>query len=260
MSSISNIINFKLYDLKDNLFIEKCKKNFIQKGVITLPFFIKKDALEKILVESNSKKSLAYYTKNKHNIYLSDDNLNYSNNHPTNHKVVSSKGCITTDQLDKNSVLRYLYNSNKFKSFVSQITNSRALYEYSDRLSSINIHYANEDQELGWHFDNSSFAITLLIQSPTKGGVFEYVPNLRNKQKKIENYTRVKKILEGLEKPKTLEFNPGTLVLFKGENSIHRVTPVIGEVSRILVVLAYNSEPGISLSEEARKTFYGRLE
>ena len=109
MSNISNIINVELYDLKDNLFVKKCKKNFCQKGVLTLPFFLKKDALKKILMESNSKKKLAFYTKNKHNIYLSEDNLNYSNNHPTNHKVVSSKGCITTDQLDKTSVLRYIH-------------------------------------------------------------------------------------------------------------------------------------------------------
>ena len=38
-------------------------------------------------------------------------------------------------------------------------------YPYEDPLSSINIHYASEGQELGWHFDNSSFAITLLLEN-----------------------------------------------------------------------------------------------
>jgi len=47
--------------------------------------------------------------------------------------------------------------------------------------------------------------------------------------------------------------------LFRGRNSMHRVTPVKGCRTRMLAVLAYNIEPGISLSESARLTFYGRL-
>ena len=32
---------------------------------------------------------------------------------------------------------------------------------------------------------------------------------------------------------------------------MHRVTPIVGDTQRILVVLAYNSEPNIALSETA---------
>ena len=56
-----------------------------------------------------------------------------------------------------------------------------------------------------------------------------------------------------------LDIDPGTLVLFRGRNALHRVTPTEGDVTRYLVVLAYNGEPGISLSETARQTFYGRI-
>ena len=51
----------------------------------------------------------------------------------------------------------------------------------------------------------------------------------------------------------------GTLVLFRGKDAIHRVTPTIGNRTRILSVLAYNSKPGVQLSETARKTFFGKL-
>jgi hypothetical protein len=57
----------------------------------------------------------------------------------------------------------------------------------------------------------------------------------------------------------TLNMEAGCLVLFRGRNSMHRVTPTIGDTTRMLVVLAYNTKPGVSLSESARKTFYGRL-
>ena len=50
----------------------------------------------------------------------------------------------------------------------------------------------------------------------------------------------------------------GTLVFFRGRNSMHRVAPNEGARTRMLAVLAYNSKPGVALSETARMTFYGR--
>jgi len=35
---------------------------------------------------------------------------------------------------------------------------------------------------------------------------------------------------------------------------------VEGDLTRILAVLAYNSEPNVALSETSRMTFYGRLD
>ncbi|WP_232617220.1 MULTISPECIES: hypothetical protein [unclassified Marinomonas] len=58
---------------------------------------------------------------------------------------------------------------------------------------------------------------------------------------------------------KRLKSEPGALVLFRGRNAIHRVTPTQGETTRMLSVLAYNSQPGIALFEAASKTFYGRV-
>jgi len=133
------------------------------------------------------------------------------------------------------------------------------LYPYADKLSSINLHYASEGQQLGWHFDNSSFAITLLIQKPQAGGVFEYVENLRNADAGDMNYAGVEKLLNKETEPKKLGIEAGDLVLFRGRNAIHRVTPTEGDTTRMLVVLAYNSQPDISLSETARMTFYGRI-
>ena len=133
------------------------------------------------------------------------------------------------------------------------------LYEYADPLSSINVHYANEGQQLNWHFDNSEFAITLLLQSPEEGGSFDYVKDLISAETGDLNYDDVEAYVDGLREPTSLSVEPGALMLFGGRNSMHRVTPTIGNQTRILVVLAYNSEPDISLSEQARMTFYGRL-
>ncbi|MEE1564885.1 MAG: 2OG-Fe(II) oxygenase, partial [Acidimicrobiales bacterium] len=56
-----------------------------------------------------------------------------------------------------------------------------------------------------------------------------------------------------------LDQRAGDLAMFRGSDALHRVTPVVGGRNRILVVLAHNTEPGVSLSEHARMTFFGRL-
>ncbi len=137
--------------------------------------------------------------------------------------------------------------------------NESALYPYADPLSSINLHYAAQGQELGWHFDNSSFAITLLLQKPQAGGVFQYVRDLRDADAGEMNYDGVAAVLNEARTPDALAIEAGDLVLFRGRNSLHRVTPTEGDITRMLAVLAYNTQPGIALSETARMTFYGRL-
>jgi hypothetical protein len=39
---------------------------------------------------------------------------------------------------------------------------------------------------------------------------------------------------------------------------MHRVTPTVGAVTRMLVVFAFNDRPGVGLSDSASLTFYGR--
>ena len=121
------------------------------------------------------------------------------------------------------------------------------------------MHYAHDGQELGWRFDNSSFAITLLLQAPEAGGRFEYMKDLRDAEAGDLNFAGVADLLDGKTTPDSLAITPGSLVLFRGRNAIHRVTPTKGQTPRYLVVLAYNDAPDIALSEAARMTFFGRL-
>jgi len=73
------------------------------------------------------------------------------------------------------------------------------------------------------------------------------------------NYPGVGSVLKGEVEAKALAMSAGDLVLFRGRDALHRVTPTQGDTTRMLVVLAYNAEANVSLSESARMTFYGRL-
>ena len=147
----------------------------------------------------------------------------------------------------------------KFKNFLISVLGIKKIFPYRDTLSSINYNYYQNKQQLGWHFDNASFAITLMIQSPDKGGVFEYINKGRDYNSNFIDKDFIYSVLNDDVKVKQLVVNPGTLVLFYGRNYLHRVTPVESIKPRILVTLNYNEEDNIKLSENARKTFFGRI-
>jgi len=259
INQLCDIVDIKEYRLDDPGFRAQCKETLDREGVLVLRNFLTKASIESIKQEGDEHKDLAYYTSSKHNIYLSPADNQFPSEHPRNRSVTSSKGCITTDQIPAHSDLHTLYNSSEFTDFLCSVLDEAKLFEYADPLSSVNLHYAEKGQELGWHFDNSSFAITLMIQAPEQGGQFEYVKNVRNADQGEMNYDFAGKVLDGDIPVKNLSMDSGALVLFRGRNSMHRVTPAQGSRTRMLVVLAYNTEPGVALSESARMTFYGRL-
>ena len=113
--------------------------------------------------------------------------------------------------------------------------------------------------ELGWHFDNSSFAVTMLLQAAEGRRALRIRPCSARRRRRRHGVTNESARFSTVTKlSKTLDFEPGDLVLFRGRNAIHRVTPTEGGTTRLLVVFAYNAQPGVALSESALTTFYGR--
>ncbi len=257
--NVEQVVDFTSHPLENADYLRFCRAQLDSDGVLALSGFIRPDALEAMKQEAESGMKDAYFCAQNHSVYLEPKDPAHSDDHPKNRQVTSSKGCICHDMVGQDSPLRGLYDSQEFRDFIMSVTGETSLHPYADTLSSINIHYANRGQELGWHFDNSEFATTLLIEKPDAGSRFEYVKDLRDASAGEMNYDGVGKLLDGETKPDVLEMEPGTLVLFRGRNSIHRVSPNESDKTRILSVLAYNSEPGVELSESARMTFYGRL-
>lgn len=256
---LQDIVDLQRCPLHEETYRAASKRTLDRHGALVMPGFLKPAAISSVQDSGADCQHLAYYTANQHNIYLEPPDPEYPADHPRNRHVHSSKGCITTDQIPSASALHALYDSAVFRDFLCAALGEAELHEYADALSSVNLHYANKGQELGWHYDNSSFAITLMIQSPDRGGVFEYVKDVRDAQNGEMNYALSADVIDGIIEPQTLTMEPGTLVLFRGRNSMHRVTPVAGDRTRMLAVLAYNTKPDVSLSESARMTFYGRL-
>ena len=257
--SLSQIVDLKVHPIADPAFGETCNETLNRDGALVLRGFIRPDALESIRAESKAKLDRAFFCAQNHSVYLTPDDPALPADHPKNRQVISSKGCICDDDVDAESALRQLYDSHVFRKFIKVTTGESELHPYADPLSSINVHYHEKGQELGWHFDNSSFATTILIQKADAGSKFEYIKDLRDADAGEMNYEGVRQLLDGATSPDVLAHDPGDLVLFRGRNSVHRVAPNEGDTTRILAVLAYNNAAGVELSESARMTFYGRM-
>jgi hypothetical protein len=255
-----DIVDTERHPLSDEAYRAECRGIIARTGALVLREFLKPEAVAAIRREGEDNEHLAFYSTQAHNVYLAPPDSDYADDHPRNRAIASSKGCITDDIVPADSPLRVLYDAPTFREFLCTVLDETSLHGYADPLSSINLHYAKPGQELGWHFDNSSFAITLMIQPPERGGAFEYVGAVRDADRGERRFEAVARVLDGEVEPQVLAIDAGALVLFRGRDAIHRVTPVEGTRTRMLVVLAYNAEPSVSLSESARMTFYGRLQ
>ena len=259
MKNISEIVNLNQHPINDKDYVNECNLSIKKNSLLILENFLSKDSFDLILNEAKNLEKRAFYCEQKHTILLNKNIENTNDNDPLNKLMTSDKGCVPHDLIDKQSDLNILYNSNNFKNFIKEVLNLNNIFPYVDKLSSINLNYYQKGQQLGWHFDNASFAITLMIQSSKIGGEFEYITEGRDSNKNYINKELISKIIDGNMKPKNLDVNDGTLVLFYGRNYLHRVTPVESSTPRILITLNYNEEDNISLSENARLTFFGRI-
>jgi hypothetical protein len=142
-----------------------------------------KEALLELQKEAKSLQDRAFYCSQNHNVLLIKKNILFEDNHPCNIHVVSDKGCIPHDLVPRNSYLETIYTSKIFQQFIQCVLSTDKIYPFADCLSSINYNFYLKNQQLGWHFDNASFAITLMIKSSRSGGKFQYVVDARNVEK-----------------------------------------------------------------------------
>ena len=259
MRDINSIVDFEKHPINDNDYIKKCNALIKKNSLLVLENFLLIDSLEKILKETKSLEDKAFYCDQKHTILLNKQSPDMDMFDPINQLMTSDKGCVPHDLISEKSDLNLLYNSNTFKDFLKYVLELDQIFPYSDNLSSINLNYYQKGQQLGWHFDNASFAITLMIQSAPLGGEFEYISEGRDSNNDYIDKALISNIIEGKKKPKKLDVSDGTLILFYGRNYLHRVTPVESDIPRILITLNYNQEENIELSENARLTFFGRV-
>jgi hypothetical protein len=223
--------------------VDACRAQLAESGACELPGFVTPDATERMVRESEAIAQLAHPSSGPITIYLALPDDAFPEGHPRRRLGWSSLAAIGYDLFPSEHALRQLYEWDPLMDFVAACLGEPRLHRYADPLGALNVAVMKDGDELYWHFDQTDFVVSIALRSAERGGDFEYVPNVRGAHD--ERYGEVGAVLDGAaERVRRVPMTPGTLLLFQGRHSIHRVTRVEGPVSRLVALLAYDTKPG----------------
>lgn len=238
--------------------VARCRTSLAEDGAHVFEGFLKDDSMPRAIAEIEPALPHAFYKAKRHSPYLVADDPAFSADHPRNRKQATSSATLGYDHVPADSVINRIYTWEPLQRFLADVLRYEALYPYADPLTPLNVLVYGERAETGWHFDLPPFVVTLMLQQGIAGGVYEYAPFIRSDDD--ENYEGVAAVLEGRsDAVRELRQPPGALVIFRGNRTLHRVTPVIGERPRLVAVFSYARERGTMSDEHNRLTFYGRV-
>ena len=163
--------------------------------------------------------------------------------HPRRTTFKRGGGFICADLLDEESALWSFFDWPETTAFMMDAFEMAPLYQYADPLSNMAINAMGEGDSFPWHFDTNELTVSIMLQQPDGGGLFEYVPNIRSPDD--ECYDRVKRLFDGDRTSiRSLALNPGDMQLFRGRYTAHRVTPIEGSTPRYVALPSWSSKPG----------------
>jgi hypothetical protein len=262
-AAMRNILDLDRYPLDRenssqwNALVDKCVAELEANGMFNLEGLLKPGIAERAVAELRPTLDTQSYThKQLHNIYFKGAIPGVDPNHPALTKSETVNHKICADQMAGSMVLA-VYEYAPLIRFLAATMGKPALYSMQDPLARVNVMTYRAGETLNWHFDRSEFTTTLLLQAPERGGDFAYRTGLRSDDN--PNYDGVARLLEGRDpEMKIAHLEAGTLNVFRGKNTAHRVTPVEGGRERIIAVFSYYEKPGVMFSDEDRARFYGR--
>ena len=262
---IQDIVNIDVYPVTDSnspvrqALVEQCRTELQTNLYCMLPDFVTTSALKAMATEAKSLQGLTYHNNSLRNCYLHrqlDPALGHD--HARNLQDRSSTRMIAYDQIPEVSPLKTFYRHPAVRALIAEIVGEGELFDNEDPYQPANYVCYEDGDESSWHFDaDNSFTMTLMIQPAEHGGEFEMSPHTRTDSD--QNYDDVAKVLSGERKDTVVSIGrePGALCIFKGCNSLHRVTPVSGDTLRIMGVFVYEFSSGVVGDAEVNATIYG---
>ena len=237
--------------------VQGCRADLVRDGMYNLEGLVRPEALERAVAELRPViDTLSFTHRRRHNIYFRKEIPGLAADHPALAMTETVNHTVCADQIMQ-AVPLWIYEWSPFITFLAATMDKNALYPMRDALARVNVMAYRDGEALNWHFDRSEFTTTLLLQAPDEGGDFVYRTDLRNDSD--PNYDGVARLLRG-EDPdvKSLKLSAGTLNVFRGKNTAHKVSTVRGSRERIIAVFSYFDRPGVVFSREDQIGFYGR--
>ena len=236
------------------------RRELRDRGVSVIPDFVPPDVVTAMVTECDALAAEAFHQDVMGTPYLELPDDGWPDGHP---RVTWARSAVHTlgyDQFPHDSVIRGLYERDDFMAFLGDVLQRTPLYRYADPIGALNVAVMRSGDVLDWHFDQTDFVVSLAIQSSERGGDFENVAHIRGAEH--ENYDNVAEVLSGRARDRVVvePMRPGTLMLFEGRHSLHRVTEVAGDTPRYVALFGYDTKPDTMSSDLLKQIRYGRTE
>lgn len=238
--------------------LARCRADLATEGLFNLDGLVRPHVIARCAAEAQPQLNTeSYHHKRHHNVYFRREVEGLAPDHPALQLVESDNHTLCADQV-AGTIVDRIYRWQPLARFLAATMELPQLHLMEDPLASVNVISYRAGEALNWHFDRSHFTTSLLMQSPEVGGEFQYARDLRSDSN--PNYDGVARVLRGDSSDiRTLPVTPGTLNVFKGKNTLHRVSPPSGNRDRIIAIFSYYDRPGVVFSSEERLGFYGRM-
>ena len=237
--------------------VADCRAALARDNMFTLQGFLRPAATTALAGELAPRFAAeAFRHARRHNIFFRKSVPGLAADHPVLAEMETVNHTLCADQL-AGTALRRLYDWPAFAAFLADALGTGPLYPMADPLAAVNAMAYHDGEALNWHFDRSEFTTTLLLQAPDAGGEFEYRPGLRDGD--TTDFDGVAALVAGRDDGvRRRPLAAGALNVFRGRDTAHRVSPVVGDRARIIAVFSYFDRPGVTFTPAERAGFYGR--
>lgn len=238
------------------ILVEACRDRLARDGMFELAGFLRPDAARAAaraaqpLMDRHS-----FRHARTHNVYFRDAVEGLAPDHPALAKVETVHHTLNGAQLLENPVTQ-LYEWPPFARFLAATMGKPAIYCMDDAVGRVNVQASRAGEALNWHFDQSEFTTTILLQAPQTGGELEYRRDLRSPGE--PNHQGVVAVLAGRDpEVRRVALKEGALNVFRGVDTLHRVVPVEGERARMVAIFSFYDRPGVTMTVKDQRGFYG---
>jgi hypothetical protein len=240
--------------------VDEARASLATRGVAIFPGFVRPDALATIADDAQASKAQAHLEDVWGTPYLDLPDESQPEGHPRRTSVHSLTWILAYDLVPPTSPARRLYECDDMTAFLGEVLERRPLFRMADPLGALNVTIMDEGHVQGWHYDSTDFVVSLAVQASAAGGEFECARTIRSADD--EHYDDVARVLggTGAERVEVYPMTPGTLMVFMGRNSLHRVAPVQGGRSRVVALFGYDTTPHANSSDLLKLVRYGRTE
>lgn len=168
--------------------------------------------------------------------------------------------------LSRSSMFSMLYLDFSIQELVSLVV-GKHVYHIHHKEEFMVINYLEKKGGThGWHLDDPRYALVLILKAPdvNDGGWLEVIPNWDKYCRSLkfdpeEDVTPAIKYAVENDKVKKIRHCTGDVYLLNAGDCMHRVAPITGEVSRIVLNMAFDDRETVSYGCTADSLYGGML-